>query len=240
MRYRKHTDAEGAWTSFWFEKNLQGDIVAVYNSAGTKILSYKYDAWGNFTGTTHATDSIGGAAKNPFRYRGYYYDSDLGFYVTGTRYYDPAIGRFINADSYVSTGQGLLGYNMYAYCKNNPVNYVDYSGEKTFSIGYSYSSPEAIETSNDVYGATFSVGVFMMQTDLESVENLEGTATNRGVNVIIGSYDLVNNDKDETVGFSVGLGPGAIGDYHVNKTETETVGSPFKSMMRLIKDWLGI
>ena len=129
MRYRTHTQSSGSWTTYWFEKNLQGDIVAVYNSAGTKILSYKYDAWGNFTGTTHATDSTGGAAKNPFRYRGYYYDSDLGFYVTGTRYYDPAIARFINADSYVSTGQGLLGHNMYAYCNNNPIMYVDPSGE---------------------------------------------------------------------------------------------------------------
>ena len=42
-----------------------------------------------------------------------------------SRYYDPAIGRFINADSYVSTGQGVLGFNMFAYCRNNPVNRVD-------------------------------------------------------------------------------------------------------------------
>ena len=44
------------------------------------------------------------------------------------RYYDPAIGRFINADAYISTG-GLLGFNMFAYCKNNPVNLTDKSGE---------------------------------------------------------------------------------------------------------------
>lgn len=55
MRYRLHTDAEGVWTTFWFEKNLQGDVVAVYNASGTKILSYKYDAWGSFTSTTHST-----------------------------------------------------------------------------------------------------------------------------------------------------------------------------------------
>ena len=130
MRYRTHTQSSGSWTTYWFEKNLQGDIVAVYNSAGTKILSYKYDAWGNFTSTTHATDSIGGAAKNPFRYRGYYYDSDLGFYVTGTRYYDPAIGRFINADSQLNTSLGILGINQYSYCLNNPVNMVDFTGNK--------------------------------------------------------------------------------------------------------------
>jgi hypothetical protein len=115
-----------------------------------------------------------------------------------------------------------------------------YSSEDMFAFQFSYSSPDAIVTSNDVYGATFSVGVFMMQTDLESVENLEGAATNRGVNVPIGSYDLVNNDKDETVGFSVGLGPGLAADYHINNTETATIGSPLKSLIKLIKDWLGI
>ena len=106
-----------------------GDVVAVYNSSGTKLVSYKYDAWGNFTTTTHAADSVGGSAKNPFRYRGYYYDSDLGFYVTGTRYYDPAIGRFISPDSVMSGASGSLqGYNLYAYCFNNPVMLTDANG----------------------------------------------------------------------------------------------------------------
>ena len=123
----------GSWITYWFEKNVLGDIVAVYNSSGTKILSYKYDAWGNFVSIPHATDSIGGAVKNPFRYRGYYYDSDLGFYVTGTRYYDPAIGRFINADGQLSVGN-LYGVNLYAYCDNNPINKVDPNGKAAETI----------------------------------------------------------------------------------------------------------
>ena len=61
------------------------------------------------------------AQYNPFRYRGYYYDSELGFYYLNSRYYDPETGRFVNADSMVSTGQGILGYNMFAYCLNEPV-----------------------------------------------------------------------------------------------------------------------
>jgi len=67
-------------------------------------------------------------AANPFRYRGYYYDIETGFYYLNSRYYDPAVGRFINADSYATTGQGVLGSNMFAYCLNNPVNRVDQSG----------------------------------------------------------------------------------------------------------------
>jgi RHS repeat-associated protein len=69
------------------------------------------------------------ATKNPFGYRGYYYDSDLGFYLTGTRYYDPLIGRFINVDSMMAgVSDSLHGYNLFAYCFNNPVNLTDPSG----------------------------------------------------------------------------------------------------------------
>ena len=90
------------------------------------MLSYTYDAWGN--ATVSGNTSLP-ANKNPFRYRGYYYDADLGLYYLNSRYYDSNTGRFINADGYVSTGQGLIGYNMYTYCNNNPVMYVDYYGE---------------------------------------------------------------------------------------------------------------
>ena len=69
------------------------------------------------------------AAANPFRYRGYYYDTETGFYYLQSRYYDPATGRFLNADSHVNANGDLVGYNMYAYCSNNPVMNVDPSGE---------------------------------------------------------------------------------------------------------------
>ena len=68
------------------------------------------------------------AEINPLRYRGYYYDVETGFYYLQSRYYDPVVSRFINADSYASTGTGLLSYNMFAYCGNNPVNNSDPSG----------------------------------------------------------------------------------------------------------------
>ena len=130
MRYRTTSYAKGVWDVYFFEKNLQGDIVAVYNSSGTKLVSYGYDdAWGYATTSYSNGGSNTGARYNPFRYRGYYYDSDLGLYYLNSRYYDANTGRFISADGYVSTGQGLLGNNMFAYCNNNPVMYKDPNGE---------------------------------------------------------------------------------------------------------------
>ena len=67
--------------------------------------------------------------QNPFRYRGYYYDSITGFYYLNGRYYNPQWGRFLNADGYVSTGQGILSNNMFTYCGNNPVNRKDPTGK---------------------------------------------------------------------------------------------------------------
>ena len=70
---------------------------------------------------------------NPLRYRGYYYDSETGFYYLNSRYYDPETGRFINADGYVSTGQGISATNMFAYCENNPVSRAGSSTTTTIS-----------------------------------------------------------------------------------------------------------
>ena len=140
MQYRNSTYAAGVWDIYYYEKNLQGDIVAIYNATGTKLVSYDYDAWGRITSITDGNgNNVRGNAShigniNPLRYRGYYYDDDLDLYYLATRYYDPEVCRFITADSYVSTGQGILGNNRYAYCNNNPVMYVDYSGESLTAI----------------------------------------------------------------------------------------------------------
>jgi RHS repeat-associated protein len=129
MQYRNSSYSSGTFNTYWFEKNLQGDIVAVYNEGGTKLVSYTYDAWGNVTTTYHNGGASTAAQYNPFRYRGYYYDSETGLYYVSSRYYDPEIGRWINADSVIAgTGENVLGYNMFAYCFNNPVNMSDPTG----------------------------------------------------------------------------------------------------------------
>lgn len=132
MMFRKTSYALNQWDVFWFSKNLQGDILSVYNSEGQQEAYYSYtDAWGNHNDYTTVNASEG-ARYNPFRYRGYYYDTDLGMYYLQSRYYDPNTCRFINADS--ALYHSMLGYNMYAYCENNPVNQCDFTGEASVSI----------------------------------------------------------------------------------------------------------
>ena len=80
------------------------------------MANYHYDPYGK---PQYVTGSM--ADVNPLRYRGYYYDADTEFYYLQSRYYDPAICRFINADEYASTEQGILGCNMFSYCQNSPV-----------------------------------------------------------------------------------------------------------------------
>ena len=136
MQYRSFTYANGVYDVYFFEKNLQGDILAVYGADGTKYIEYTYDAWGNFATTYHNGGENTSAVNNRFTYRCYYYDSETGFYLTGTRYYDPEIGRFINADGEISdVGGNVLGYNLFAYCFNNPVNMDDPTGQWPKWIG---------------------------------------------------------------------------------------------------------
>ena len=113
--------------TYYYVQNAQGDVIAITNASGTRVVEYTYDAWGNVLSTTGTmANSLG--YTQPFRYRGYVYDSELGLYYLQSRYYDPALGRFICADGFVSTGQGLLGHNMFVYCLNNPIKYVDDDG----------------------------------------------------------------------------------------------------------------
>ena len=133
LQYRNKTYGTYTLDAYYFEKNLQGDIIAIYTENGTKIGSYTYDAWGNCTVSTEsgATTSQKRIVRtlNPFRYRGYYYDTDTGLYYLQSRYYNPQWGRLLNADGYVNANGDLIGFNMYAYCGNNPVNRKDTTGQ---------------------------------------------------------------------------------------------------------------
>lgn len=110
-----------------YDKNIFGDIVGIYTIYGVKVAEYAYDAFGNCVITYNNGSGI--AELNPFRYRGYYYDSETGFYYLINRYYDPTTGRFISADSldYLDP-ETLGGLNLFAYCLNDPIANTDPEG----------------------------------------------------------------------------------------------------------------
>ena len=209
MQYHKASYAEDVWDVYLYEKNIFGDIVAIYDEAGTKLISYKYDAYGCCVSKEHNGGYSTTAYNNPFRYRGYYYDRDLELYYLNARYYDGYTGRFISPDDvlYLGANGDLLSYNLYAYCSNNPVMYVDPTGKWTFSFGINFSAflgfgvgyslnlsfdskgNIALQTSvADVFnsGATFGVGSIGISqpntvTNYDTVFDLEGAGLSAGL-----------------------------------------------------------
>ena len=178
---------------YYVMTNVFGDVVSIHNANGTKVASYEYDAWGNVMAMTDTT-GIGIATINPIRYRGYFYDTETGLYYLSSRYYDPQVGRFINADGYVSTGQGMLGNNMFAYCLNNPVTMTDATGtcptgfigpcpglgkcasfpsfDNSSWLDENYISPIVIPSSNETLATLFDIG-------LGTSQNLLGQQTTK-------------------------------------------------------------
>ena len=190
---------------YFYIKNLQGDIIEIVDASGYTVARYRYDAWGN--NIIDPWDSgLGIANINPYRYRGYRFDSETGLYYLNSRYYDPSIGRFISADSinYLdpSSEQGL---NLYAYCGNNPVMYSDPSGNMPEWLKWTIGGAVIVGALIAVIatgGAAIAVGAFV------------GSLVGGGVGLISGvSFDEngfhFDSNKAST-GFMLGSITGAI------------------------------
>ena len=124
----RYKDNSGTVNDYYFVCNWRGDVIQIYNSSGVLVGSYTYDAWGKVTENATSADTQGITETNPIRYRGYYYDTETRLYYLKSRYYDPAVKRFLNADGLISTGIEDVCKNMFAYCKNDSVNMADSSG----------------------------------------------------------------------------------------------------------------
>jgi RHS repeat-associated protein len=180
--------------------------MGIVSEAGQLVVSYEYDAWGNVLEISGSMATTLGTL-NPLTYRGYVYDHETDLYYLQSRYYNPEWGRFLNADSFVSTG-GILGSNMFAYCGNNPVRYADYSGHEIevdfyndddwdpfddTPFGYGYSSYANAYNSID---AGYSYSINLSVTSNSSL--LYGGLYNTGYSVDIAYSAPGNPSKEHT------------------------------------------
>ena len=170
-------------------KNLQGDIIGIINAVGMELVSYSSDAWGNILWTED--DSGRNLAElNPYRYRGYYYDTETGLYYLNSRYYDPKVGRFLNADAidYLRMN-GQFNCNLYIYCANNPVKRKDAAGCFWREIGSFFKNvgEQVIDFVKNIFGAEayfdyqrtdidgiISYGIFSVTTGVREKASLGG------------------------------------------------------------------
>lgn len=198
--------------TYYYVLTLQGDVVKLVTASGTVVASYEYDAWGNILSQSGSLAEI-----NPLRYRGYYYDSETGFYYLQSRYYDPQNRRFINADIYASTdSNNALACNMYSYCWNNVVILYDSEGELPKIVTVLDVQTHATGTDNDsgaiffattiTYTETFTVNSFfwtVYESSSTYTNSYEFKLTPNGVlqfdNTQVNANDLLKSQISECI-----------------------------------------
>ena len=202
MRRLKYNNA-----TYFYRKDAQGNIAAILDSNGNIVVEYKYDSWGNHAVLDANGADIASATHignlNPFRYRGYYYDTETGLYFLKTRYYDPEVGRFITIDdiSYIDP-ETINGLNLYAYCGNNPVMRVDENGNSWWDSFWKGLVAVAVVVVAVVAAITVATGG-------AAAPVLIGAAIGFGVN--FGSSALTQFINTGTVDWGQALLSGAIG-----------------------------
>ena len=239
-------------TLYYYVLNAQSDVIALADQNGNLIAKYSYDPWGKLLSVTpngwldeQNAYYLAVAEANPLRYRGYYYDAETGFYYLQSRYYDPEIGRFINADSYASTdAAGLLSTNMFAYCENDPVNRSDPSGE-AFSLitiavgatvgalvnaaGTALSNVAEGKAWNDGIGLALLSGAVSGAVSTVSMNPAARLAISAVTSAAESVYDQVKNDGSVNLGrLTADVAIGTISGYR-GYIKNSAVGSFVKS-----------
>ena len=114
---------------YFYIRDFMSNILGLVDDSGNIVVKYKYDAYGNRISITDTSGCDLGNI-NPFRYKGYYYDDDAQMYYCKSRFYVPSWHRWLNSDSisYLEP-KNITSLNLFTYCNNNPVMYVDENGK---------------------------------------------------------------------------------------------------------------
>ncbi len=226
-----YTPTGSASATYYYEKNLFGDVIAIWEDTGSslvKVGTYAFNAYGqnvkvtNLTGGTYTNI----ASLNPFRYRSYYYDADLYLYHLQSRYFDPVSCRFISADGQLNGGNTILGYNMYAYCGNDPINRTDSTGE-------------VWETVFDVISLGFSiVEVIINPADVSAWISVAGDAIDL-IPVVTGVGETIRAGRITNKGIEfVSEGAQAIDNIHDGKKIVDTVDNATTATKKLRRPYI--
>ena len=250
----------------YFVQNVQGDIIGILNTTGTLVAKYEYDAWGNVTaipvaedGCGHSVDSPDHIAHvNPFRYRGYYYDAETGFYYTHSRYYDSEVGRFISPDTLevLDIQDDLYDKNLYIYCDDNPVIRIDSSGavwhlaigaavgvatqfiaDVGFGLVSGSSFGEVMSSLSPVDYASAAIGGAIAATGIGIVGSITINAALGGATYVANcSYKGVTaNAKDFIISTATGGVSGLIGGRGANGKKLRGIYSRSKQVINTTK-----
>ena len=136
---------------------------------------------------------------NPFRYRGYYLDNETGFYYLNSRYYNPLWGRFLNADGYLNANGDLIGYNMFAYCSNNPIMNIDPNGEWSWKA---FWQGEGATLAIALICAT-AVAVTVVVTGGAAAVAWGAFAATAASSALVGTLSTIDKSKDLEKGESI-------------------------------------
>ncbi len=217
---------------YYYALNSRGDVIGLYNSSGALIVNYKYDAYGKLLGITNSSGSTITAkysygVLNPLRYRSYVYDRETGLYYLQTRYYDPTTCRFINADRFISSiGTTTQGYNMFAYCFNNPVNLSDTSGNwpKWVENTFNWVNDNIVKpVTNFVNNVADDIKKYdKNNTDVNKVYEANYISAYKGENVI-----LISNDFLTSVAFAGTIFLNHSDDHDSLPRKTETINHEY-------------